>query len=128
VRYSATILEVVGPYARIMFGDLLARTYLRMHPQGMLLHAGHVVSTLRISLSGMAPTWHLTRDNVLLSRVRIVGTHTLRHTFALRSLRGSGEVVKVSKLLGHAALSTTQRYVDHLETRELKEAVPLLPT
>ncbi len=61
-------------------------------------------------------------------RGKQVSPHTLRHTFALRSLRGSGEVVQVSKLLGHTALSTTQRYVDHLETRELREAVPLLPT
>ncbi len=71
VRYSATILEVVGRYARIMFGDLLARTHLRMHSQGMLMHARQVASTLRISLSGMAPTWHLTRDNYAFSRVRM---------------------------------------------------------
>lgn len=61
-------------------------------------------------------------------RGKQVSPHTLRHTVALRSLRGRGEVVKVSKLLGHAALSTTQRYVDHLETRKLREAVPFLPT
>jgi integrase/recombinase XerC len=57
-----------------------------------------------------------------------VSPHALRHTYALRALRHSGNVVAVAKLLGHAQVSTTQRYVDHLELAELRKTVPLLPT
>jgi site-specific recombinase XerD len=34
----------------------------------------------------------------------------------------------VAKLLGHASVVTTQRYLDHLETAELRTAIPHLPT
>ncbi|MEE9278264.1 MAG: hypothetical protein V3V06_07625 [Dehalococcoidia bacterium] len=33
----------------------------------------------------------------------------------------------VSKLLGHASVATTQRYLDHLAIAELRDAVPALP-
>lgn len=56
-----------------------------------------------------------------------VSPHSLRHSYALRTLRHSGNVVAVSKLLGHANLQTTQRYVDHLAIDELRQAVPALP-
>jgi site-specific recombinase XerD len=57
-----------------------------------------------------------------------VNPHSMRHTFAIRALRAGGNVVAVSKLLGHADLATTQRYVDHLATAELRAAVPSLPS
>ena len=56
-----------------------------------------------------------------------ISPHSLRHSFALRSLRAGANVVAVSKLLGHASVSTTQRYVDHLALAELRAAVPPLP-
>src|SRR5205085_1811059 len=56
-----------------------------------------------------------------------ISPHALRHTYALRALRHTGNVMAVAKLLGHAQLSTTQRYVDHLDLSELRQAVPPLP-
>lgn len=32
----------------------------------------------------------------------------------------------MSKLLGHASLTTTQRYVDHLARAELRASIPAL--
>lgn len=56
-----------------------------------------------------------------------VSPHACRHTFALRALRGGANLVAVSKLLGHAQVTTTQVYLDHLEVETLREAVPPLP-
>lgn len=56
-----------------------------------------------------------------------VTPHALRHTFATRCLHSGASVVAVSKLLGHASIATTQRYVDHLTASELRANVPALP-
>src|SRR5450759_3401221 len=52
-----------------------------------------------------------------------ISPHALRHSFAIRVLRRGANVVAVSKLLGHASIATTQRYVEHVEIAELRGAV-----
>lgn len=56
-----------------------------------------------------------------------VSPHALRHSYATRSLKAGANVVAVGKLLGHSNIATTQRYVDHLASTELRSAVPPLP-
>jgi site-specific recombinase XerD len=56
-----------------------------------------------------------------------ISPHALRHTYALRALRAGGNVVALARLLGHASIATTERYVDHLALDELRAAVPALP-
>jgi integrase len=51
----------------------------------------------------------------------------VEESFAIRALRAGASPVAAQKLLGHASLSTTSRYLDHLELGELREAVPELP-
>lgn len=59
---------------------------------------------------------------------RSVTPHMLRHTYAVRALLlANGNVMAISKMLGHRQLSTTQRYLDHLELPDLLASVPALP-
>lgn len=56
--------------------------------------------------------------------VKPISPHSLRHTFAIASLRFSKNLLAVSKLLGHSMLATTQTYVDHLELMEMRVVIP----
>ncbi len=51
--------------------------------------------------------------------------HDLRHTFARDLLDRGVDIYTVSKLLGHSALTTTQRYLSHNMPRA-EEAVEAL--
>lgn len=45
--------------------------------------------------------------------------HTLRHTFATRYLQAGGDIYILSKLLGHASVSVTERVYAHLVGEDL---------
>lgn len=54
-----------------------------------------------------------------------VTVHTLRHTFASRLVQKGVDIYKVSKLLGHTNIKTTQRYA-HLAEADLEDAMSVL--
>ena len=58
---------------------------------------------------------------ILLGKVGLpkCGFHRLRHTFATQYLRHGGDVVRLSKILGHTQVTTTMRYL-HLLTEDLQ--------
>ncbi len=117
--------------------DVLAiiRTYLaatgrRMQQQGPLFRAhdraAHKIPRGR--LTARAVGYVVTRCTKRAGiHGKQVSPHTGRHTCGIRVLRATKDVVKVNRILGHASLSTTQRYVDHLGLGELREGMPFLP-
>lgn len=52
---------------------------------------------------------------------KAITPHSLRHTYAIGQLRAGASPIVVQKLLGHASVGTTQKYLDHLERDELKQ-------
>jgi integrase/recombinase XerC len=54
------------------------------------------------------------------------GPHVLRHTFATHALRARPNLRAVQELLGHAWVTTTQRYT-HLEVEDLQDQVADMP-
>lgn len=50
-----------------------------------------------------------------------IGFHILRHSFATNYIRSGGDVLTLQRILGHASLELTRRYVS-LQTEDLKAA------
>jgi site-specific recombinase XerD len=72
-----------------------------------------------------APQW---RDTIKQLGIKAgiekrVHSHGLRHTHATELRREGVDVLIISRQLGHADLATTQRYLEHLEPREVVEAM-----
>jgi integrase/recombinase XerD len=65
--------------------------------------------------------WRLVKDAGAMAGItKPVYTHLLRHSFATHLLEGGADLRSVQELLGHANLTTTQRYT-HVDAKRLVE-------
>jgi len=79
---------------------------------------------LLITDSVLRSNWEQARERTGLDHVH---WHDLRHTFASWLIQAGTDLLIVSKLLGHANVTVTQRYA-HLANNQLADAVDLLPS
>lgn len=91
--------KAVAPGIRHVF---LTRSGYLLTPHGGTQHVGNLVREAGI-------------------KVRKKGPHTFRHTFAVEFVRAGGDAFSLQRLLGHATLDMTRRYV-HLADSDLREA------
>ena len=104
----------LGSYARRSLSQYLA---MRGNPQGnapLLLNARGGRLTSR-SVGRIIDKYILK-----LATVKKISPHTLRHTFATHLLEGGADLRAIQELLGHASLSTTQKYT-HVSIDRLME-------
>ncbi len=87
---------------------------VRRHPQ---------TQALLVNRSGTRLTrqriWQLVRRYAIKGNLRRIGPHALRHSFATHLLAHGADLRTVQELLGHANISTTQRYT-HVDRARLK--------
>ena len=69
-------------------------------------------------LVNLRKPWKIVCERAQLQGVRI---HDLRHTFASLGIAADVSLYEISKLLGHASVTTTQRYA-HLSQGKLAES------
>lgn len=90
-----------------------------------------VVQVLRDQLAADGKLWtqHQTRFRAVLNSacsaqdgreaIEHLSPHCLRHTFGWRYLRGGGDIYSLSKILGHASVTVTEKHYARLLTSDL---------
>jgi integrase/recombinase XerC len=99
------VIDAIGVYRAACPFPLDADRPLFYGSRGGRLNAGIVQRTMR----------HLRAD---LDLPETATPHALRHSFATHLLAGGGDLRTIQELLGHASLSTTQRYTD-VDTQQM---------
>ncbi len=104
----------LGSHARSAISDYLAA---RKNPP---YDAPFLVNARGGRLSSRSVGRIVDKHILAIATMKKVSPHTLRHTFATHLLEGGADLRSIQELLGHASLSTTQKYT-HVSIDRLME-------
>ncbi|RQW84506.1 MAG: tyrosine recombinase XerC [Geobacter sp.] len=104
----------LGSLARIAISDYLAARKNPPYDAALLVNARGGRLTSR-SVGRIVDKYILH-----IAAMKKISPHTLRHTFATHLLEGGADLRSIQELLGHASLSTTQKYT-HVSIDRLME-------
>ena len=87
----------------------------------------HVAPALQAQVEAEGMLWplspgrlaHILQEKAKLAGIPHLSPHDLRHTFATRYLQGGGDIYHLSKILGHASVTITERVYAHLLKEDL---------
>lgn len=109
-------LVPLGSKARAAIATYVEELRPRLLPDG---GTDQLLLSSRRKPFGRAALWKLVRDAGVIAGIRKpVYTHLLRHSFATHLLENGANLRAVQELLGHANLTTTQRYT-HVDAKRL---------
>jgi integrase/recombinase XerD len=95
----------------------------RRRPGNQAVFLGRSGAALRPE--GLDRLLYRLRDRAGLSGVR-VGAHTFRHTYAYSYISQGGDVMRLSRLLGHTSVSTTQGYLTAFTASQARHGTSVL--
>jgi site-specific recombinase XerD len=49
--------------------------------------------------------------------------HTFRHTFAVNYLRATGDIYKLSRIMGHSSVKVTEGYLKSVKNKEIRNSI-----